>query len=311
MTSYRPIALLAGILLLGVAPTFAQSPFDEIEPAMPELDLPGLNQYAPTIADDGSEQFRTVVLEAKLTEDAPLLKDGLVWRVFDSVPGPDGKLPLVASSEGGSAEMTFPPGDYFLHVAFGRAAVSKKLQVPTEGPVGRQSITLNAGGLVLNARSGEDMRIPPGELSFSVYDASDGANDERRLVIADVKPDTVIGLNAGTYHVVSEYGDLNASIRSDIYIEAGKLTEATIQHRAAELTLKLVSERGGEAIADTAWSILTASGDPISESVGAFSTIILSEGTYTAVARNKDNVYQRDFTVHAGVNTDVEVMLSQ
>ncbi len=38
----------------------------------------------------------------------------------------------------------------------------------------------------------------------------------------------------------------------------GKLTEATIQHRAAQITFKLVSDAGGEAIADTAWSILTA-----------------------------------------------------
>ena len=84
----------------------------------------------------------------------------------------------------------------------------------------------------------------------------------------------------------------------------------TIQHRAAKLTLKLVSEAGGEAIADTAWSILTSSGDVVSESVGAFPTLVLAEGSYTAVARNKDKIYQRDFAVKAGVNTDVEVLLN-
>ncbi len=86
----------------------------------------------------------------------------------------------------------------------------------------------------------------------------------------------MVRLNAGTYHVVSNYGDVNATIRADIQIEAGKLTEATIQHRAAKLTLKLVAGPGGEAIADTAWSILTASGDTVSESVGAFPTIVLA-----------------------------------
>ncbi|MDK1480839.1 hypothetical protein QN226_19260, partial [Sinorhizobium sp. 6-117] len=120
----------------------------------------------------------------------------------------------------------------------------------------------------------------------------------------------VIRLNAGTYHVVSDYGSVNAVIRADIQVEAGKLTEATIQHRAAKLTLKLVSEAGGEAIADTAWSILTSSGDVVSESVGAFPTLVLAEGSYTAVARNKDKIYQRDFAVKAGVNTDVEVLLN-
>ena len=130
------------------------------------------------------------------------------------------------------------------------------------------------------------------------------------MVVEDVKPNTIVRLNSGTYHIVSEYGSVNAVIRSDIRVEAGKLTEAVIQHRAAQLTLKLVSEPGGEAIADTAWSILTSGGDVVSESVGAFPTIVLAEGEYTAIARNKNKVHQRDFTVVAGRNSDVEVLLN-
>lgn len=304
--------LLSAALALSSGTAAAQSPFNELDPSLPELHLPNLNQYAPAVLDGSSGQdYRTVTLEAHLAEGGAPIEDGLIWRIFEPVPGRDGKLPLIASSEGGSTQLALPPGDYFLHVAFGRAAVSKKLTIPVEGPVERQSLVLNAGGLRLNALSGEDMRIPPEDLTFSIYAGEEDADGERGLIAADVKPDTVIRLNAGTYHVVSDYGSLNASVRSDIRIEAGKLTEATIQHRAAELTLKLVADEGGEAIADTAWSILTASGDPISESVGAFPTIILSEGEYTAVARNKDTVYQRNFTVEAGRNTDVEVLLSQ
>lgn len=308
----RRSALYAALLLVAAGPAAAQSPFNEFDPALSDLDLPGLSQYAPTVHDGAAAtDFRNVTMEARLVEGGETIDKGLIWRVFDSVPGRDGKLPLIASSEGGSTEMAFPPGEYFLHVAFGRAAISKRLTVPESGPVPPQSVTLDAGGLVLNALSGEDMRIPPEDLTFSIYAATPDGDGERGLIIADIKPGTVVRLNAGTYHVVSDYGAHNASIRSDIRIEAGKLTEATIQHRAAELTLKLVSEEGGEAIADTAWSILTASGDPIGESVGAFSTIILAEGDYTAVARNKDRVFQRDFTVKAGINTDVEVMLTE
>ena len=104
---------------------------------------------------------------------------------------------------------------------------------------------------------------------------------------------------------------VNATIRADIKIEAGRLTQAVIQHRAAKITLKLVSQAGGEAIADTAWSILTAAGDSVAESVGAFPVVVLAEGKYTAVARHKNNIYQRDFTVASGRNQDVEVMLSK
>ena len=104
---------------------------------------------------------------------------------------------------------------------------------------------------------------------------------------------------------------LNAVIRADIQVDAGKITQATIQHRAAKITFKLVSDAGGEAIADTAWSILTAAGDIVGESVSAFPTMILAEGRYTTVARNKDKIYQRDFSVAAGKNTDVEVLMKE
>lgn len=175
----------------------------------------------------------------------------------------------------------------------------------------KQTMVLDAGGMVLNAVSGSDVRIPPAELSFSIYAGDAKEDGDRGLVMSDVKPNTLVGLSTGTYHIVSEYGAVNAVIRADIQVEAGKVTEATIQHRAAKITFKLVSDAGGEAIADTAWSILTSAGDIVGESLSAFPVMVLAEGQYTAVARNKDKIYQRDFTVVAGRNTDVEVLMKE
>ncbi|HEX5934607.1 MAG TPA: hypothetical protein VFY63_10625, partial [Pseudorhizobium sp.] len=189
--------------------------------------------------------------------------------------------------------------------------VTKKLTVPADGEVKKQVLVLDAGGVVLNATSGSDDRIPDKQLSFSIYSAEVRDDGERGLVLADVKPGTIVRLNAGTYHVVSEYGDVNAVVRADIQVEAGRLIEATLQHKAAQITLKLVSQPGGEAIADTAWSVLTAAGDIVNESVSAFSTMVLAEGDYLAVARNKEKIYQRPFTVKASENMDVEVMMKE
>ena len=155
------------------------------------------------------------------------------------------------------------------------------------------------------------VRIPAQKLKFSIYDVKEDANGERALIIPDVKPGTVVRLNAGTYHVVSTYGAVNAVIRSDIRVEAGKLTEAVVEHRAAQLTLKLVRERGGEAIADTSWVVMTEAGDIVRENVGAFASMVLAEGKYVIVAKNRDRIYQRDFTVVAGQNRDVEVMTAE
>jgi hypothetical protein len=75
--------------------------------------------------------------------------------------------------------------------------------------------------------------------------------------------------------------------------------------------MKLVRESGGEAIADTSWAVLTDSGDIVRESVGAFASMVLAEGEYVAVARNRERLYQREFRVIAGRNSDVEVIADE
>jgi len=98
-------------------------------------------------------------------------------------------------------------------------------------------------------------------------------------------------------------------VRSDIRVQTGKLTDTTINHRAAIITLKLVTERGGEARANTQWSVLTPGGDVIKESVvGAFPRVILAEGEYRTIARNEGKTYQGDFRVVNGVDREVEVI---
>lgn len=304
------VRLLQAAALLIATEAIAQEPFPEdaskalTDPASP------VTSFAPLTEPSAEAHHGKVVrMEAKLTEKSPPMKYGLSWRVFTAIAGPDGKLPLLASSEGGSTQFELEPGEYFVHVAFGRAGATKKLIVSQDGEPPAQTFVLDAGGMVLNAVSGADMRIPESELTFNIYSSEVKEDGERGLIMANVKPGEVVRLNAGTYHVVSNYGTINASIRADIQIQAGKLTEATIQHKAAKITLKLVSQEGGEAIADTAWSILSGSGDAVSESVGAFPVMVLAEGKYTAVARHKDKIYQRDFTVTPGRNQDVEVLL--
>lgn len=310
---FKPHRALPGLavlfLTLVAGSAHAQDPFAIDDPLKPLSD-PKLKSFAPieNPAQDANKG-RTVHLEARLTEKSPPMQYGLSWRIFRPIPGADGKLPMLASSEGGSTDFALEPGEYFVHVAFGRAGATKKLRILADAEPETQTLVLDAGGMVLNAVSGSDVRIPPAELKFSIYASEVREDGERGLIMDDVKPNEIVRLNSGTYHVVSNYGDVNATIRADIQIKAGELTQAVIQHRAAKITLKLVSQEGGEAIADTAWSILTAAGDAVSESVGAFPVIILAEGNYTAVARHKEKIYQRDFKVTSGRNQDVEVLL--
>lgn len=298
--------LIASVLIAGIVAGVGAASAQQLD----RLLVPGMTEFTgpPPLHAPG---FRSseIRLTAQLAEDSPEVSRGVVWRVFGSEPGSDGKLPLIASGEGGAGVFELAPGNYLVHAAFGRAGATKRITL-SAGEQRHENVILDAGGLKLDAIVSGGMRISPEKLRFSIYEAREDPSEERPLVLPNVSPGTVIGLNAGTYHVVSTFGVVNAVVRSDIRVEAGKLSEATVEHRAAEMTLKLVREAGGEAIADTQWSVLAESGDLIRESVGAFASMVLAEGNYTVIAKNRDRTYQRDFTVEAGRNQDVEVIAS-
>lgn len=293
-------------ILFAIAPAIVHG--QELGNPTPGLSLDGLNTYAPapTLGNMPGISSGTLTLAAQLTADGPEITRGLTWRIFSPTPGQDGKLPLKGSAQGGTATFDLEPGSYLIHAAFGRAGATKRITVGSDNK--RETLVLDAGGLKLDAMLGNGIRIPPGKLKFSIYEADENDEGDRALVVPDVKPNTVVRLNAGTYHVVSQYGNVNAVIRSDIRVEAGKLTEALVEHKAAQVTMKLVREKNGEAIADTAWSVLTDSGDIVKETVGAFASMVLAEGKYSIVAKNRDRIYQREFQVEAGRNEDVEVL---
>lgn len=252
---------------------------------------------------------RPVKLQARLAEDGNVMRDGLFWRVFTTIPDTDGHLKLVASAEGGSKTIELSPGDYFINCAFGRASATRKVRITHEtGTTEQISFVLNAGGLMLNARIGDGKPAKADDLRFAVYEDGD---DRRELVADDIPPGSILRLPAGTYDVVSSYGSLNAETHARLKVKAGEITDAKLKIMAAEVTLKLASQSDGEALADTAWTLLGASGDVLTESSSAMPTMILAEGNYTAVARNQDSLYEKNFTVAAGVNQDVELLLSK
>ena len=275
------------------------------------LKLPGISSYATPKSERSLAlgSGGAITLSAQLTDKGAEITRGIVWRVFKP-EAVNGKLPMVASAHGGTAVFQLEPGSYLVHASYGRAGATKRITVVGKDAK-RESLVLDAGGLKLDAVLSGGVRIPPKNLRFSIYEGTAEPNGERALIIPDVEPNSVVRLNAGTYHVVSTYGAVNAVIRSDIRVEAGKLTEATVEHHAAEITMKLVRETGGEAIADTSWSLLNESGDPIKESVGAFASMVLAEGDYTIIAKNRDRIYQKDFTVVAGQNQEIEVLATE
>ncbi|MFD2646419.1 hypothetical protein ACFSX5_01275 [Devosia albogilva] len=274
-------------------PTDGGAPVNQVTPATDAID-------AATAAP------QAVVLTARITPDGAPIPEGLVWRIFESEPDSNGELALLAKSESGEASIELEPGQYVVHVAYGRAQSSETVTIqPGQGSI---EMVLGAGALRLNAAVTGEVPIPPGLLAFDIY--TDQEEVARGLIAEAVSPNEIVTLNSGTYHVVSRFGEVNATVRADLRVEPGQITDATLYHHAAQISFKLVSEQGGEAIADVEWTVKTADGTTVFSNLGAFPTTVLAEGDYLVLAKLGETVYNREFQVQPGPPREIEVLTS-
>ncbi|WP_147025600.1 hypothetical protein [Methylobacterium oxalidis] len=283
-----------------VAPAGAQNPFGNgLGPNLPAPSITGPGLPGPSLSGEEA----ALAVSAVLGAGERRLASGLAWRVYED-RSDGGRPAIVARSNEAEPSFRLPAGAYVVTVTYGYASASKK--VVMSGQPQSERLKVNAGALKLSGAIG-DTRIAPGQLSFSVF-VPIGTNSEGRLVRSGVKAGELLRLPEGTYHVVSTYGESNAIQRADLKVENGRVTDATLNHRAATVTLKLVASAGAEAFAGTAFSVLTPGGDTIREAIGAFPQVTLAEGDYVLIARHDGQVYTREFKVESGLDRDVEVL---
>ncbi|MDQ0469046.1 hypothetical protein [Labrys wisconsinensis] len=292
MLARRAFPPLAGLLAAALAAA-SPAPAQTSRPPQP------LPQAAPQLP----RTVQPLSVSAFFVEKGEQIRSGVKWHVFRARNDENGDLPIVGESDDAAPTFSLEPGIYVVHAAYGLAAATRRVEIGNTPAIER--LVLNCGALKVEATIG-DKPVPAAKLTSRI--SAMLPTGERRLIAEDVPADDLVRLPEGRYFVESNYGDSNASVSAEISIKAGQLTDATFHHNAATLTLKLVNQPGGEALADTAWSVLTPGGDVIRESIGAFPSMILAEGNYTVVARHDGRVYTREFDVKSGLDQDVEVM---
>ena len=220
--------------------------------------------------------------------------------VIENRPGANTVLAAQAGAARGAGDPFASPLAWLRPIV-----VAKPVQVA--GGASRETFEIPGGGLRIEGRVG-NTKIPSPQISFDIYKGSQFEQSERRPLATSVLTGDVVLVPEGTYYILSKYGDGNAVVRSDVRVQAGKLTDIIVTHRAAQIMFKLVSRRGGEALANTDWAVISPAGDTIAESKGAFPRVILAEGEYKVIARNDNKVYQQDLTVIPGVDGEIEVL---
>jgi len=283
-------------------------------PLTPGTGSPGavLSPPVPPAGGSLSQAFPIVpaghaalAVSARFGRDAPAIGGGVIWRVYSGKPDSTGAFRLIKEEKGAAPTFVLPVGNYVVYASLGLAGTAKAVQL--RGETVREVFEIPAGGIRLEGRVG-DVRIPTGQISFEIFPGSQFDTSERRPMAQNVMTGDVVLLAEGTYYIVSNYGDGNSVVRSDLRVQAGKLTDIVVTHRAAVITLKLVNDPRGEALANTQWTVLTPGGDVIKESIGAFPRVVLAEGDYHVLARNEGRTFQRDFKVITGVDGEVQLV---
>ncbi|MET0408009.1 MAG: hypothetical protein ABW006_06535 [Hyphomicrobium sp.] len=305
-------ALIGGVLVTvmlalgGATATFAQEPIpDGPAPAPwgPSLE----KRKNTTVVERGKNKGSGVKLVALLTGDGQQIEQGLIWRIFQTTAR-SGKSKLLAESHEASPFIKLQPGEYTVNAAFGRANLTRKIMVKSDGPP-FEAFVLNAGGLRLSALvAGKP--APPGSVSYSIFSDDRDDFEGSAAIISGAKPSLIIRLNSGIYRIVSLYGDANAKIEADVTVEAGKLTETTVTHAGGKATFRLVTRAGGEAVPDTRWTIQTDDGEVVKESVGALPTHVLAPGKYLVTASSGGHLFHNNFEIKDGDSISVEVMMA-
>ena len=268
---------------------------------------PSMVAVPPVNAPQGAAAPGQAVLSlsARYGKDLGNINGGLVWRIFADRPDDNGTFKMIREDRNATPNLVLQPGNYVVHVSLGLVSAVRAVTLKAE--TDREAFVLPAGGLRIEGRVGTS-KIPQNQISFAIYKGSQFEGGDRASLVPNVAASDVVLLPEGIYYIISNYGDANSVVRSDIRVAAGKLTDVVVTHRAAVITLKLVSDKGGEALANTAWSVITPGGDVIKESIGAFPKVVLSEGEYRAIAKNEGKVYERPFNVVNGVDGEVEVV---
>ena len=250
-----------------------------------------------------------VTFKALVSEAGPRLQTGLTWRVYESKALPGGAgYKLLSTHRDPMPTAALLPGEYLVNAAYGLSNLTKKIKVETGRSV-EETFVLNTGGLKLAALLPSGEPLPASGARFDILSDEEDQFGNRQMVLRDAKPGIVLRLNAGAYRIECLYGDANAVAKADITVEPGKVTEATLKQTGAKTTFKLVQTLGGEALADTKWTILTSAGDVVKENAGALPTHILAPGSYAVVADHSGEAFTRKFSIEPGEAKQIEVVV--
>jgi hypothetical protein len=230
-------------------------------------------------------------LSARLTDDGGLIELPITWTIRNAEGG------TVFSDTSAGADVSVPPGDYAVDIAYGAVRLSSTVTLLEANRL-MISYVLNAGGLRVLPRV-QDMGLPASKAKSRIFAL--GGKQRGKLVAKSDIPGEIVRLPEGEYRVESRFEAGNAAAVIDVHVKAGRMSAIDIDHKAGIARLAFV----GSPQADVRWNVADNQGMPIAAVAGLSADVVLLPGTYTASARVGSETLSATFEIAMGEARDI------
>lgn len=239
--------------------------------AKPTITLPS-GKWLVTVAHGDARGQKEVEVKAGETQDivvilgsgraklsvvmeeggTPVAKD-VAWDILGEADA-EGNRKKVAFSYEAQPTLSLAAGKYLVQAQVGNATGSTTIDIEA-GKTLERTLVLGAGRLKLSASAAEGQAPIAADLSWEILGPPDAEGNRKNLAYSyEAQP--TLNLPAGKYVAEIKWG--NATVRKDVEVAAGKLTEVPVVLNAGTLSVTGHMAEGAEpAPTDIAWEILT------------------------------------------------------
>ncbi len=249
-------------------------------------------------------------LSARPAVGAQTLSDKVHYTIYKGTQSLDGKREQIAQSNKTSPTFWLPAGEYFIKANYGLASADMAVRIKANQRT-EKTVIINAGALRLSSKVEGLPETLKSQVFYVIYDAKPDLEGNYREIFTTSQAQRTVRIPPGEYLIEGRWGNTNARTPVSAMVTAGKLTSATVIHRAGRARFKLTSVPGGPPTGKPYWTFYDFSGAEIGRNVKPTPERIFSAGKYSVVVRYDDQEFKAEFTIKSGDEKQIDIVATQ
>ena len=299
--------VVAGVAATVLLFSTAYGKVNTLETVSSTLESPAIRLPAAVVAkpeftiNKRSSGTRTGIdLSATMSAKSGVINRPINWTVYSEIEQ-SRKWQSIREISNSSPKLDLEPGRYVVRLNYGKVRTSRLIEV-TKGMVTEMTVNLNAGGLRMISRIyGQPVNeVTPEHRVYRILKES----GSRELVGKTARQGEILRLSAGTYKVVSRFGNANAVQETVARVRPGQLSALEFDHLAGVATLIVPKLEAGDKVH---WVVTDAAGSVVAITDERQPSLVLRSGAYRATATINGSGIVENFSLSPGQSVRVRL----